>query len=121
MNVYCMFLYDFKLRIEDKDTKICKLSYNNQNSKRFLEYYQEYGFEKYINDFDLGEFVKKDENNKIIGITNLGTEDTGATVIQDEFDSFVWSNSYGIENKKAKMKSYFDNLVDICHNAQKQN
>ena len=111
-----MFLYDFKLRIEDKYTKSCKLSYKNQYSKQFLEYYQKYGFEQYINDFDLGEFVKKDKNNKIIGITNLGT---GDAVIQDEFDSFVWSNRYGIENKKAKMKSYLDNLVNICHNAQK--
>ena len=110
-----MFLYDLKLRIEDKYTKSCKLSYENQYSKQFLEYYQEYGFEQYINDFDLGEFVKK-EDNKIIGITNMVT---GDVVIQDEFDSFMWSNRYGIAKKKERMKSYLDNLVKICNNAQK--
>ena len=111
-----MFLYDLKLRIEDKYTKSCKLSYENEYSKKFLEYYQEYGFEQYINDFDLGEFVKKDEDNKIIGITNIVTEEA---VIQDEFDSFIWSNRYGIAKKKERMKSYLDNLVKICNNTQK--
>lgn len=92
-----MFLYDFKLRIENKSTESCKLSYENEYSKQFLNYYKENGFEQYINDFDLGDFVKKDEANKIIGITNIAT---GDAVKQDEFNSFVWSNRYGIEKKR---------------------
>ncbi|RHV10871.1 hypothetical protein DXB83_10440 [Blautia sp. OM06-15AC] len=114
-----MFLYDLKLKIDNKDPQNCKLSYKNQYSKQFLKYYQDlkYGFEQYINDFGLGEFVKKDEFNKI-AITNLAT---GNAVAQKEFDSFTWSNRYGMTKKRKNMKCYLDNLVKICNNAQNQN
>ena len=110
-----MFLYDLKLRIENEYAKNCKLSYKNQYSKQFLNYYKEHGFEQYINDFDLGEFVKRDEHNKIIGVTNIAT---GDVVIQDEFNSFVWSNRFAIKKKVERQKPYLENLVKICNDAQ---
>ena len=110
-----MFLYDFKLRIENKSTESCKLSYENEYSKQFLNYYKKYGFEQYINDFDLGDFVKKDEANNIVSIINIATR---GAVKQNEFNSFVWSNRYVTEKKIEVMKSYLDNLVEICKCAQ---
>lgn len=112
-----MFLYDFKLRIENESTESCKLRYENQYSVQFLNYYRENGFEQYIKDFDLGKFVKKDKDNKIIGVTNIATEDA---VTQDEFDSFNWSNRYSIEEKRERMKPYLDNLVKICNGDRKR-
>ena len=39
--------------------------------------------------------------------------------MQNEFNSFVWSNSYGVAKKIERMKSYLDNLVSICNDAPK--
>lgn len=111
-----MFLYDLKLRIDGKYTENCKLSYENQYSRQFLNYYKKYGFEQYINDFNLWKFVKKDKDNRIIGITNIATKNA---VMQNEFNSFVWSNRYGTAKRIEKMKSYLDNLVSICNDAPK--
>ena len=38
-----MFLYDFKMRIENNSTKDLKLKYKNKYSKRFIKHYKEAG------------------------------------------------------------------------------
>lgn len=103
-----LFLYDFKLKIED--SKLCKLKYENKYSRQFLNYYKNKGFKQYILDFGLEVFIKEDEDKKI-SITNIAT---GKALTEVQFEEFIWTNRYGIEIKKKIMKPYLDNLVDIC-------
>lgn len=111
-----MFLYDFKLRIENESLENFKLRYKNEYSERFINYYKGTGFKQYINDFDLEGLVKRNEDNEIIGIINIAT---GDIVKQNEYDSFTWSNKYGIDKKIKIMKPYLDNLVKICSKTPK--
>lgn len=107
-----IFLYDFKLKIEKPDMK-CKLKYKNKDSIKFVEYYRkkENGFSEYIKDFELKDFVKKDEQRGTINVINI---ETGQPMIFKEYENFSWNNRMEYKKKKDKMKKYLDELVSIC-------
>lgn len=108
-----MFLFDLKRKIEEP-TKPTRLKYSNENSALFCEYYSslDRGFEKYIDTFDLREFVIKSENDASkYEVKNI---ETNRPISEDEWEKYKWSNNLSPENKKNKIKGYLDKLIKIC-------
>lgn len=109
-------LYDIKNYLEGMEYV---MTYANSETRRFLEKYKKKnGFNEFINEFGLSEFILRDEDEGVIQVRDLSASITKSVWLSGKIQ-FVWSNRFGAKKKKEMMQDYLDNLVSICESNQK--
>lgn len=99
-------LFDVKCYLNNKKTI---MSFDNVYTKKFFE---NYIFEDFCNDLGVvGIFVDSKEY-EVFNLSEKGY--INKFIKESDIANFSWSNHLSISNRKNKMMSYINNIIDIC-------